>query len=182
MEFFWWQAAPVEHSVQIYDDQELLMDALEGFASSGLRAGEAVVIIATWPHRRALAQRLHRRGFDLNQAEAEARYLSLDADAMLNQFMVDGLPDEARFNAWVRQVLARVGGPRRRVRAFGEMLALLWQRGQYDATLRLETLWHEQCQQADLWLFCAYPRQIFGADAASSLEQIRAQHAREFPD
>ena len=180
-EVFWSQPAPFEHSVQIHADQQLLMDALEGFASSGLRAGDAVLVIATEPHRRALDQRLRRRGFALDQARAEQRYLPLDAAGSLAQFMVDGWPDEARVNDWAGR-LVRQAGAGRRVRAFGEMVALLWKQGQSEAALRLENLWDEQCRQAGLWLFCAYPRQCFAGDPPEGLRQVCAHHARVFPD
>ena len=179
---FWSQPAPLEHSLQIYADQQLLMDALEGFASSGLRAGDAVIIIATQPHRRALEQRLHRRGFALDQARAEERYIALDAAATLALFMQDGWPDEARFHESLGRLMERAAGSGRHVRAFGEMVALLWNQGQPAAALRLESLWDEPCRQLGLWLFCAYPRQCFAGDPPEALLEVCAHHARVFPD
>ncbi len=168
--------------MQIYADQQLFVDALEGFASSGLRAGDAVIIIATEPHRRALAQRLRQRGFALDQARADERYLALDAAESLGRFMLDGWPDEARFNDWVGGLITRAAGSGRRVRTFGEMVALLWKHGQPAAALELERLWDEPCRQAGLWLFCAYPRECFAGHPPEVLNQVCAHHARVFPD
>ena len=57
----------------------------------------------------------------------------------------------------------RAGG--RRVRAFGEMVAVMWARGEQGATVRLEHLWHRLCQSEAFSLFCAYPRIGFTQDA-----------------
>ena len=46
---------------------------------------------------------------------------------------------------------------RRKVRAFGEMIALLWARGDRAATLWLEQLWHELCQTQEFSLFLRIP-------------------------
>ncbi len=50
----------------------------------------------------------------------------------------------------------------RRVRAFGEMVAVLWDQGQNAATVRLEHLWHKLCpEEKDFSLFCTYPKAGF---------------------
>ncbi|HEX7606028.1 MAG TPA: hypothetical protein VF348_04920, partial [Usitatibacter sp.] len=47
---FWGQLRPSEHSVQIYGSETIFMDALEGYASAGLRRLEGVILISTAPH------------------------------------------------------------------------------------------------------------------------------------
>ena len=68
---FWGELAPCEHLVQIYQDDEALIDALEGFIAGGLSAGDAVVIIATPAHRESLQRRLENQGFDIAAAAAK---------------------------------------------------------------------------------------------------------------
>lgn len=72
----------------------------------------------------------------------------------------------------------RAGKGGRRVRAFGEMVALLWQRGQTGATVRLEHLWHRICEERGLSLFCAYPRIGFTKNAEESIAEICAAHSK----
>jgi hypothetical protein len=55
---FWGEIAPCEHLVQIYADQGVFLDSLEGFVSGGLLAGEGVIVIGTRAHLIALEQRL----------------------------------------------------------------------------------------------------------------------------
>jgi KaiC/GvpD/RAD55 family RecA-like ATPase len=89
------------------------------------RAGESVIVVATEVHRRALAQRLRTRGFDLDAAREQDLYLPIDAAGALSQFVVDGWPDEAPFRQFVADLMARACANGRRVRVFGELVTLL---------------------------------------------------------
>jgi hypothetical protein len=176
-EVFWSDASPAEHAVQIYANSEFFLDALEGFLGSGLRLGEAVLVIATPAHRRAIERRLRRRGFDLTAAMAEGRYTALDADATLAQFVSGGRVDAARFQTLVETLMARVRQTGRPVRAFGEMVVLLWERGEREATVALEALWNDLCAREQFRLFCAYPESCFAgeAEAAAGICQHHTQ-------
>ena len=92
--------------------------------------------------------------------------------------MIDGWPDETRFHETVDRIIVRARGPGRPVRAFGEMVALLWARGEQAATVRLEYLWNKLLKQERFPLFCAYPRVGFSQDAPVSLRAICAAHTR----
>jgi hypothetical protein len=155
------------------------MDALEGFASGGLRAGDSVIIIAAREHRRALERRLRERGFDLDLAGREERFIPVDAAGLLAEFMPDGRLDAARFKALTANLLARAQG--RRVRAFGEMVALLWGEGRPAAALELERLWNQLRDEHAFCLFCAYPRSCFGAEAEAAMVEVCGQHSRVIP-
>ena len=85
----------------------------------------------------------------------------MDAQETLSKFMVKGLPDEELFTQVVTGLLERARNGGRRVRAFGEMVAVLWSQGHNGATVRLEHLWHKFCQTEAFSLFCAYPRSGF---------------------
>src|SRR4051794_2998827 len=120
MEILWGEVTPLEHSVQIYSDDSLFMDALEGYASGGLRLGDGVIVLATKAHRRALERRLRARGYDVDKATVENRYVLMDAEQALSQVMVDGQPDENLFNQLVDGLFGRASADGRQVRAFGE--------------------------------------------------------------
>jgi hypothetical protein len=177
-EVFWGEISPCEHLVQIYENPEVFLDSLEGFAAGGLSSGDGVVVIAMPAHLSALHERLSARGFDLDQARSCDQYIDLEAEETLAKFMRNGWPDESLFMCLVSDLLARAGTGGRRVRAFGEMVAVLWENGHNGATVRLEHLWHGLCQKEAFSLFCAYPRIGFTQDADASIREICAAHSR----
>lgn len=177
-EVFWGEISPTEHFVQIYEHDGVVLDALEGFVGGGLRMGDSVLVIATVAHLQALGDRLTAQGFDVEAARGREQYLPLDAEALLAQFLVRGWPDDTLFEQLITDLLARARRNGRRVRAFGEMVALLWAQGHNGATVRLEHLWHKICQQEGLSLFCAYPRIGFTQDVEASIRDICATHDR----
>jgi hypothetical protein len=177
-EIFWAEIAPCEHMVQIYGEDSAFLDALEGFVAGGLGAGEGVVIIATPGHLASLKQRLTAAGIDVDRAILQDQYIALDADRTLRKFMMRGWPDDVLFEQVVTDLLKRASRGGRRVRAFGEMVALLWEEGHTGATVRLEHLWHQMCHERGFSLFCAYPRVGFTQDADMSMREICAAHSK----
>ena len=175
---FWAEIPPSEHLVQIYEEDRVVLDALEGFIGGGLRAGDGVLVIATAVHLHALEERLTAQGVDVGVAREREQYLPLDAEETLAQFMVSGWPDDDLFEHLVTNLLVRARRHGQRVRAFGEMVAIMWAQGHNGATVRLEHLWHKMCQKEGLSLFCAYPRIGFTQDADASIRDICATHDR----
>jgi hypothetical protein len=137
-----------------------------------------VIVIATASHRAELARRLLEAGVDLAGARRESRYIDLSAQETLDRFMVRGSPDEKLFSSTVSHEIHRARGEGRKVRAFGEMVALLWARGNHNGTLRLERLWGTVLRREGIALLCGYPR-LGGADEASSImHAVRTSHHR----
>ena len=178
IDVFWGEMSPCEHVVQVYHEDGAFLDCLTGFVAGGIKAGDAVVVIATSAHLVALEVLLIERRVNLAEARSGDRYIPLSAEEILSRFMVEGWPDEERFLTEIMQVVnqARRGG--RRVRAFGEMVALLWEQGRHEATFRLEHLWHELCRKEAFSLFCAYPRIGFTKDPEKSMKEICEAHSR----
>lgn len=178
---FWGELVPNDHSVQIYRDDDAFLNALEGYVGSGLRSGESVIVIATAAHLHELEKRLRGTWIDLDRARWEDRFIPVLAQETLLRFMVNGKPDEALFKETVLHLLARARGKGRKVRAFGEMVAILWAEGNKDAAIRIERLWTKLQATEQFPLFCAYPRSHFKMDAASSIESVCAAHSRVIP-
>ena len=164
------------HVVHLYEKDDVFLDTLEGFANGGLRAGEVVVLFATTTHLFALDHRLRHSGWDVAEMQQRGQYVAMNAGEALAGFMRDGCLDERRFNETVVAAIeaAQAGG--RRVRAFGEMVALLWATGNRDATRQLEALWNNVCRDRQLSLLCAYPRQQPEPD--EGMLEICALHSR----
>ena len=180
-EVFWGEISPCEHMVQIYQDDGVFLDSLEGFVSGGILAGDGVVVIATPLHLSALRTRLSARGINVPEAVSRQQYIALDAEETLAKFMVKGWPDEILFKTFVTDTVQRAKGNDRRVRAFGEMVAILWAQGSTGATVHLEHLWHRLCHEQSFSLFCAYPKTGFTRDASLSIKEICETHSRVVP-
>jgi hypothetical protein len=174
----WGELAPCEHLVYMYEATDAFLNLLENFVAEGFRSGEAVIVIATQVHRHALNDRLRSRGLDLAAARTSSQYLDLSAENCLATFMKDGWPDESRFNEAIVNLINRVNRPGRPIRAFGEMVALLWANGNSGATVRLEHLWNEFRRTQPFVLFCAYPKSGFTDDAHTSLRTICDAHTK----
>jgi hypothetical protein len=175
---FWGEMAPCDHLCQIYGDDDAFLDALEGYVAGGLRDSESVVLIATPGHLEALEGRLEAMGVDMQTARDEDRYIALSAEATLERFMVAGWPDDQRFDATVSSILQRARGEGRKVRAFGEMVALLWAKGHYAATVRLEHLWNRLLESERFPLFCAYPKAGFTKGPSESINELHLAHSK----
>jgi hypothetical protein len=175
---FWGEIAPSEHIAQFYENDAVLIDTLTGFVSGGLNAGESTIIIATPQHLRSLEKCLVDAEVDVVGAILEDRYIALDAEAALASFIVKGWPDDERFESLVNHLLERATVKNRRVRAFGEMVALLWAREDIAATVRLEHLWQKVCKSRSFSLFCAYPKAGCTRQPQASLDEICAAHSR----
>ena len=133
-----------DHVVQFYGHDADLVDVVASYLSAAVLDGDAVIVIATPEHRAAFEAAMAAAGVDAELAAAGGRRIVLDAADTLARFMTDDVPDPAAFDAVVGGLVrdAASGGP---VRAYGEMVALLWDAGNVTgARSRLSacgTLW-----------------------------------------
>ncbi len=158
----WTEMTDKEHFVQFYEADGFLLNSLSGFIGTAINSGDAALVVATQAHRDGLDELLQANGLDVTTARACGQYVSLDAAETLSKFMVDGAPEAGRFTEVIGSVIASVTDGRSRVRAFGEMVAVLWAEGNYTAALRLEELWNDLQKSHTFSLFCAYPMHGFG--------------------
>jgi hypothetical protein len=143
------------HLVQFYgSDESALSHNVTEYLFTGIRKGEAAIVIATKWHTELFVNELNTRGID-----ARGRVTCLDAHKTLNKFMVDGLPDWERFHIAVGPEIQKARDAAHGVgaRAYGEMVGLLWTAGQFAAAIRLEQFWNRLLSRSSVNLFCAYP-------------------------
>jgi signal transduction histidine kinase len=170
------------HHVQFYESDEFLLDSLADFLAAGLDEGDSCLVVAKSERREGLDARLRARGHDPEAERQRGRLVTLDAAETLSGFMAGGAPEPARFEEVVGRLVERVSAGGRRVRIFGEMVALLWADGRSDAALNLEALWNGLQKSRPFLLFCAYPMSCFGSEAhAGPLAHVCAEHTRVIP-
>src|SRR6185503_4425934 len=107
--------------------------------------------------------------------------LMLDAREMLDLFMEDGLPHPERFRHVVTAALQRVAGRRdKTIRAYGEMVDLLWKEGRSAASIKLEMLWNTLAGTHDFSLLCGYAMGNFYKDV--TVDDVCRQHTHRVSD
>jgi hypothetical protein len=177
MQTFWREVAPCSHVVQIYEDEEVFLNLLEGFVAGGITVGDCVMVIATAAHLHALEDRLRSHGLDLATLAARDQYIALDAEETLAKFMVNDWPDYHLFMDTMNNLFEHARRHQRNVRAFGEMVALLWDEGKSGATVMLEYLWNTFSEKERFSLFCAYSQDGFNQDSHSAVKNICSTHS-----
>ena len=172
------------HRVQFYDNDHFLLRKVVEFVGPALTNGGSAIVVATQPHLQRLQSLLDIKGAgDEGSRLPTEQLVCLDAHDTLARFMVNGLPDKQRFVAVVGGLLARCSDDgRRRVSAFGEMVAVLYAEGNTEAASRLEVLWEGLFEDHAFALLCAYPMSAF-PDAAhrQAFDAICEVHSRVEP-
>jgi hypothetical protein len=109
--------------------------------------------------------------------QADGQLFLLDAAEQLATFMVDGVPNASLFRDSIIPVIQQAAGARQDcvVRAYGEMVDVLWKSGQTAAATRLETLWNDLARTQSFSLLCGYAMGNFYKDSA--VEEICAHHS-----
>ena len=145
-----------DHIVHTYQDAAALADSVAEYLAAGLRAGEAAIVIARPQHQREFSAALARNGVSARECLERGQLRLLDAEETLARFMADGMPQWKRFHQVVGGLIAEVRLQYAKVRAYGEMVDLLWQRGSREAANRLEEYWNDLGKLQTFSLFCAY--------------------------
>jgi hypothetical protein len=170
---------PHDHAVQFYGSELSLFTTVSGFLAEGLVDGEPAILIATPSHRDGIVEHLSARLIDCDLARRHGDLVILDSAETMDMFMIDGRPDaelfERHFGAVISQAVRDRG--RTTVRAYGEMVDVLWKDGQTDAAIALEILWNKLAAKYSFSLLCGYAMGNFYKQSRQ-LEEVREQHSR----
>jgi DNA-binding NarL/FixJ family response regulator len=170
------------HEVQFYSHDTVLLDRLVRFVTSVLGAGNAAIVVATQPHRDRLAERLRSEGLDVDAAIEEGRYIPVDAVSTLSLFMVNDMPNSARFLevvcCLIEQAAKKGKAEHPRIAVFGEWVSLLCAEGKTDAAVRLEQLWNQLATTFEIDILCGYTMSsLRGEEDGKVVQRICAEHS-----
>src|SRR5260221_11549682 len=87
-----------DHVVQFYESDDELVRSVCGYIGPALRAGDAVIVVATDAHRRDFERALAAQGIDVVAAVSLGTLLMFDAAQTLGKFLGDGGPDRVAFD------------------------------------------------------------------------------------
>jgi hypothetical protein len=144
------------HAVQFYSDGALHCYLVADFLADGIAAGQAVLVIATPEHRRAITTELERRRFTRQQLSSPALVL-LDADTTVAQVMDHSDRKLPRLRQLVTdagmQTPAAAPVP---IRVYSEMVDRLCHERKHQVALELERLWQDLARDLRLSMLCGY--------------------------
>lgn len=167
-------ATAERHGVHFYSSDAGVVAAVANTFEAAIAGGESLLLVATAQHRAAIEAELRQRGTRLDRYPYHHR----DAAETLDSLLVNGMPDPRLFQAVVGALVMKLvcDGP---VSIYGEMVNLLWQRGDVMAAMRLEGLWNDLGAGIDFSLLCGYRT---GGDRDGSLgKRLSELHSHELP-
>jgi hypothetical protein len=170
------RSATGEHALHLYEEDVTLATTVANFLAPAFTADQAIIAIATRPHLAAVEQRLRTTGQDVDAARRSGRYVSLDAERVLPRLMRNGLPSVEAFKNVIGTQVAELTGQYGEVRAFGELVQLLWREGKSTAALHLEDLWNELLAYQPLSLICGYRVRTIGGHEGPRVDEIVRRH------
>src|SRR5271156_474228 len=177
-------AGPRDHIVQLYQDQQFLNRAVCRFAAAALANGEGVILVPTVAHWDAFRPRLEAEGVDVKAAVKRGQLTIVDADNLLPTFMRNGMPDSPVFVGLAANVISRARGEGRypKVRWWGEMVNILWERGDVAASMSLEDQFDQLAHEQDVAIFCSFLMDNFDGDVhARMLPRLGENHSHLIP-
>ena len=177
-------AGPRDHIVQLYQDQQFLNRAVCRFAASALANGEGVILVPTAAHWDAFRPRLEAEGVNVTAAQECGQLTVVDADTLLPQFMRDAMPEAPVFLGLAGDVIAKArgGGRYPKVRWWGEMVNVLWERGEVAASMDLEDQFDRLAHQHEIAIFCSFVMDNFDGEVHTRmLPRLGQNHSHLIP-
>ena len=177
-------AAPRDHIVQLYQDEDFLNRAVCRFAGAALANGEGIILVPTLTHWNAIRPRLEAESVDVEAARQRGQLTVVDADHFLPRFMRDAMPDSPVFLGLAADVIgeARAKGRYPKVRWWGEMVNVLWERGDAAASMKLEDLFDQLAKKHDIAIFCSFRMDNFNGEVhARMLPRLGTNHSHLIP-
>lgn len=170
--------AAAGHTVRFFDSDESRAEGVALFLAQGYRAGEALIVMARPRIWAEIHNQLSRVDVPVASTIADNRLVVLDAAETLRKISVGHRLGARQFDNVVG-TLVRTAARDRGVRAYGAMVDVLAQRGDFGVAIDLENHWNALSRQTRLRLLCGYCSAHFVADESqSSLSAICAAHER----
>jgi hypothetical protein len=177
-------AGPRDHIVQLYQDQEFLNRAVCRFAAAAIANGEGVILVPTAAHWAAFRPRLEAAGVDTTAVQDAGQLTVVDADTLLPQFMREAMPDAPVFLGLAANVIAKArdNGRYAKVRWWGEMVNVLWERGDVSASMALEDQFDRLAHEHEIAIFCSFVMDNFNGEVHSRmLPRLGQNHSHLIP-
>jgi hypothetical protein len=165
----------------MFSDDTVLLDSFTRFIAEALRSERAAIVVITESRSDGLVSRLKAQGIDVDAATQQGTYIQLDVNKTFSTFMVNDMPDSARFfpvvGGLIEAAAKAARQPHHGVVVCGEGTSVLWAEGKADAAIRVEQLWNEVGKTLGVDILCGYALSSFhGEEDEHVFQSICAEH------
>lgn len=169
-------AASSGHVCQFFDSEESRADALSAFAVEGFRRNERILVVVRRVQWALMTERLAAAGIVVDHEIERGKLVVKDAVETLRHLSLRAGPTPAAFEDTVGTAVRALAalGP---LRACGEMVDMLAQRGELGDAITLEGMWNCLAAATPLSMMCAYAAAHFVSPATHrALREICLAH------
>jgi hypothetical protein len=167
-----------EHIVQFFDSDESRAECVAQFLADGYRLGQPAIVVAKPANWSGVVDQLTNLGVPVQEAIGKGSIVVKDATDTLRRISRNGVPDADAFEAVVGKAVTSLARRGMRVRAYGEMVDMLAQRGELAEAIKLEHLWNGLGERVPFFLMCGYSAAHFVATATHrALRDICGAHS-----
>jgi hypothetical protein len=167
-----------EHIVQFFDSDESRAECVAQFLADGYRLGQPAIVVAKPANWSGVVDQLTNLGVPVQEAIDKGSIVVKDATDTLRRISRNGVPDADAFEAVVGKAVTSLARRGMRVRAYGEMVDMLAQRGELAEAIKLEHLWNGLGERVPFFLMCGYSAAHFVATATHrALRDICGAHS-----
>jgi len=179
-DFKTWLAKPNnKHIIDFYASEEALVVSILDYFIAGLEDGDNCIIIAKPIHVRMLDKAMTKFQIHIQEQFREDCRL-LNAQSVMDQFIVDGLPNKKMFFKVMNTIFLRADKAGKPVRVYSEMVATLLEENNPDGAIQLEALWRELDKVNAFSLYSAYPDKSHGVSGGDLHDMIKSYYDFSF--
>ena len=147
----------MQHVLQLYQEEDCLLDALADYVAAGLRVDEGVLIFGTTPRWELLIDRLQKSGVDARAYAARGQLKFYGVHVLLSNCACSTGLDRYKLGRALASALEVARIRYERVRVLSELTDARWREGDRSGACALERLWKPLLGVHDFKLLCACP-------------------------
>jgi hypothetical protein len=171
------EAPAGRHFAQFHRDRDGLGESAFAFLEAGLRRGNSVLIVATVEQVEQTFDRLSAGKFHPKSLSNSGQLAVLDANTLLEHFVIDGTAEWPEFRSAVQPVLSRLQPHGDGTRIYSELANTLWEAENTAAAIRLEDFWNAMAGIYSFALYCGYKMDTHAESTyAAPLEELGRTH------
>ncbi|HET7363110.1 MAG TPA: MEDS domain-containing protein [Burkholderiales bacterium] len=172
----------MQHVLQLYQEEDCLLDALADYVAAGLRVEEGVLVFGTTPRWELLLDRLQKSGVEARAHAARGQLKFYGVHVLLSNCACSTGLDRYRLGRVLASALEVARMRYERVRVFSELTDARWRDGDRAGVVAIERAWKPLLSVHDFSLLCACPIDSLEGDTYDgTLQALCSTHTHVSP-